>query len=328
MRTAWATVILVVGSFWAALSAGAQVRDPAQSFPTRPIRWVVPVPIGGTNDILSRLFAPKIHADWGQQVIVDNRPGGAYVIGTDILAKAVPDGYTVGMLLSSHAVGPYAIKNLPYDPIKDFQPISMVALVPGVLVTRPDVPVSSVKDVIALAKSKPGQLNYGPPGQLSSGHMSMELLNVMGGVKITYVPYKGGAPAIQGVLVGEIQFLILSPPAVMGFIKSGRLKAIATTSVKRSPGLPNVPTFSESGLPGFDTTEWYAMFAPAKIPRPVLAKYNAQINRILAMPDIKQRMLTLGAIPSGGTPEELGAFVKSEMDRWGKVAREINLQPN
>jgi tripartite-type tricarboxylate transporter receptor subunit TctC len=328
MRRALARCFLFGACCCAALPAAAQTKGAADSFPERSLRWIVPVPPGATTDILSRLLAQKVGEAWGQRVVVDNRPGGAYVVGTNIVAKATPDGYTVGLLLSPHAVGPFAIKNLPYDPVKDFQPIALVAMVPGVMVTNPDFPVASIKDVIALAKSKPGQLNYGSPGQLSSGHMSMELLNVMGGIKITYVPYPGGAPAINDLIGGRIQFVILGPPAVMGHIQTGRLKAIATTAAKRSPGLPDVPTFIESGLPGFDTSEWYGVFAPANIPRPVLAKFNAEINRILAMPDIKERMLALGAVPAGGTPQEFAAFLKSEMDRWGKVARAVNLQPN
>lgn len=319
---------LFVACFCAVLPAVAQTKDAADRFPSRPLRWIVPVPPGATTDILSRLVAQKISEAWGQRVVVDNRSGGAYVVGTNILAKATPDGHTVGLLLSPHAVGPFAIKDLPYDPVKDFQPISLVAMVPGVMVTHPDLPVNSIKDVIAYAKAKPGQLNYGSPGQLSSGHMSMELLNLMGGVKITFVGYPGGAPAINDLMGGRIQFVILGPPAVMGHIQTGRLKAIATTSSKRSPGLPNVPTFIESGLPGFDTSEWYGVFAPANIPRPALKKFNAEINRIIQMPDMKERMLTLGAIPTGGTPEAFASFLKSEMDRWGKVAREVGLKPN
>ncbi len=328
MRKALARLGFFIACACTALPAAAQTKGAADNFPNRPMRWIVPVPPGATTDILSRIVAQKIGEAWNQRVVVDNRSGGAYVVGSTIIARATPDGHTVGLLLSPHAVGPFAIKDLPYDPIKDFQPICLVAMVPGVMVTHPNTPVATIKDVIAYAKSKPGEVFYGSPGQLSSGHMSMELVNLMGGVKITYIGYPGGVPAINDVMGGRIQFVILGPPAVMGHLQTGRLKAIGTTAAKRSPGLPNVPTFAESGLPGFDTSEWYGVFAPAGIPRPVLAKFNAEINRIIAMPDIKERMLTLGAIPAGGTPAEFSSFLKSEMDRWGKVAIAVGLKPN
>ncbi|MCC6532237.1 MAG: tripartite tricarboxylate transporter substrate binding protein [Burkholderiales bacterium] len=326
MRTTLAVLGLLVACA-GTTPAAAQDKD-AAGFPSRPMRWIVPVPPGATTDILSRMLAQKMGEAWNQRIVVDNRSGGAYVVGSTIIARATPDGHTVGLLLSPHAVGPFAIKDLPYDPIKDFQPIGLVAMVPGVMVTHPSIPVSTIQDVIAYAKARPGKAFYGSPGQLSSGHMSMELVNLMGGVKITYIGYPGGAPAIADVLGGRIQFVILGPPAVMGHLQTGKLKAIGTTAAKRSPGLPNVPTFAESGLPGFDTSEWYGVFAPANIPRPVLAKLNAEINRIIALPDIKERMLTLGAIPAGGTPEAFSAFVKREMERWGKVAIEVGIKPN
>jgi tripartite-type tricarboxylate transporter receptor subunit TctC len=300
----------------------------AQQYPTRPIRWIVPVPPGATTDILSRLIGSKMSEAWGQQVVVDNRSGGAFVIGTEIVAKAAPDGHTIGIFLTPHVVNLFVLKNLPYDTVRDFQPVTLIAIVPGVMVTNPNVPVASIRDVIALAKAKPGQLNYGSPGAMTSGHLSMELLNLMAGVKILHVPYKGGAPAIVDLLGGQIQFVILGPPTVMAHLKAGRLKAVATTAVKRSPGLPDTPTFAESGLPGYDTYEWYGLFAPARIPRPVLAKLNGEVNRIIALPDVRERMLGLGAIPSGNSPEEFGAFVRREMERWGKVAQQVGLRPD
>jgi len=297
-------------------------------YPARPIRWIVPVPPGATTDILSRLIGAKMGEAWGQQVIVDNRSGGAFVVGTDIVAKANPDGYTIGILLSPHVVNPFVMKNLPYDSVKDFQPITQIVFVPGVMVANASLPANNLKEVIALAKARPGQLNFGSPGAMTSGHLSMELLNVMAGIKITHVPYKGGAPAIADLLGNNIQFVILGPPTVMAHIKAGRLKPIATTAAKRSPGLPDVPTFAESGLPGYDTYEWYGIFAPARIPRPVLTKLNLEINRIIQLPDIKERMLTLGAIPHGGTPEEFAAFLDAERRKWGPVAQKVGLKPN
>ena len=322
MRTMIATGALLACSVLAPRPAGA-----AEEYPSHALRWIVPVPPGATTDILSRLIAGKLSDAWHQQVVVDNRSGAAMVIGTEIIARANADGYTMGLLLSPHAVNP-AVMKLPYDAIRDFTTVTLVAIVPGVMVTHPGVPANNLQEVIALARAKPGTLNYGSAGQMSSGHLSMELLNLMAGIKITHVPYKGGAPAIADLLGGHIQFVILGPPTVMQHLKAGKLKAIATTAAKRSPGLPDVPTFIESGLAGFDTYEWYGVFAPANLPRAVLAKLNGEINRILALADVRERMLTLGAIPAGNTPQEFGAFVKSEMERWGKVARQVNLQPN
>ena len=310
------------------LAAASSPPAGAQQYPTRPIRWIVPVPPGATTDIISRLIGARMSEAWGQQVVVDNRTGGAFVIGTDIVAKATPDGHTIGIFLTPHAVNPYVLKNLPYDTVKDFQPITLVAIVPGVMVANANLPASTLREVIALAKAKPGQLNYGSPGPMTSGHLSMELLNLTAGIKILHVPYKGGAPAIVDLLGGQIQFVILGPPTVMGHLKAGRLKAIATTAAKRSPGLPDTPTFAESGLPGFDTYEWYGLFAPARIPRAALGKLNGEVNRIIALPDVRDRMLGLGAIPSGNSPEAFAAFVKGEMNRWGKVAQQVGLRPD
>jgi tripartite-type tricarboxylate transporter receptor subunit TctC len=225
-------------------------------------------------------------------------------------------------------VNPFVMKNLPYDSIRDFQPITQVVFVPGVMVANASLPASNLKEVIALAKAKPGGLNFGSPGAMTSGHLSMELLNLVAGIKITHVPYKGGAPAIVDLLAGQIQFVVLGPPTVMAHLKAGRLKAIATTAATRSPGLPDTPTFAESGLPGFDTYEWYGIFAPAKIPRPVLHKLNAEINRIIKLPDVNERFLQLGAIPNGNTIEAFTAFLDRERKIWGPVAQKVGLKPN
>ncbi len=300
----------------------------AQEYPTRPIRWIVPVPPGATTDILSRIIGQKMGEAWGQQVIVDNRSGGAFVIGTDIIAKSNPDGHTIGILLTPHVVTPFVMKDLPYDSVTDFQPITQIVFVPGVMVANATVPANNLKEVIALAKAKPGQLNFGSPGALTSGHLSMELLNLVARIKIQHVTYNGGAPAISDLIGGQIQFVVLGPPTVMAHIKAGRLKAIATTAAKRSPGLPDTPTFAESGLPGYDTYEWYGIFAPAKIPRAVLLKLNAEINRIIKLPDVNERFLALGAIPHGSTVEEFTAFLDGERKKWGPVAQKVGLRPN
>jgi len=307
--------------------AGAPSAD-AQNYPTRPIRWIVPIPAGATADMITRLVAQKLNEAWGQQVIVDNRPGGAFVIGSDIVAKGNPDGHTVGTLLTPHIVNPFVLKDLPYDTLRDFTPVTLMVIVPGVMTMNPKVPAKNLQEVIALAKAKPSSLNYGSPGPLTSGHLSMEMLKLTTGINIQHIPYKGGAPAIADLIAGQVQFLISGPPGVLAHINSGRLKAIATTATKRSPGLPNTPTFAESGVPGFDTYEWYGVFAPGKLPKDVLAKLSREIARIIKLPDMSEKLSGQGAIPVGNTSDEFAAFVKREMNTWGKVAQQVGLKPD
>ena len=282
-----------------------------QAFPARPIRFLVPVPAGSTTDIVTRIVAQKMADAFGQQVVVDNRPGGVMTIATDLVAKAPPDGYTIATLLTPTAVNPYVLKNLPYNTERDLQAVSQMVAVPGVMTMNPTVPANNLKEVIALAKAKPGSLNYGSPGQLTSGHLSMELLKLNMGLNIQHIPYKGGAPAITDMIAGQIQFLISGPPGVLAHINAGRLKAIATTSAKRSPGLPNTPTFIEAG-----------------VPNSVLNKLAGEIARIVKMPDVAEKLSAQGAIPVGSNADEFSRFVKAEMALWGNVARKIGLKPD
>ena len=300
----------------------------AQQYPTRPIRWVVPIPPGATADIITRLVAQRLGEALGQQVVVDNRPGGVFTVGSEIVAKAPPDGHTMGTLLTPHVVNPFVLKNLPYNTDRDFTPVSLLVIVPGVMTMHPSVGPSNLKEVIALAKAKPRQLNYGSPGQLTSGHLSMELLKLSAGIDITHIPYKGGAPAILDLVGGRIQFLISGPPGVLPHIKAGRLKPIAVTAAKRSPGLPDTPTFQESGLPGFDTYEWYGVFAPGKLPKPILAKLSHELARIIQLPEMSERLASQGALPVGNTHDEFAAFVRKEMAQWGTLAQKIGLKPD
>jgi tripartite-type tricarboxylate transporter receptor subunit TctC len=300
----------------------------AQQYPTRPIRWIVPVPAGSTTDIVTRLVAPKMNDAWAQQIVVDNRPGGVFTVGSEIVAKAPSDGYTIGTLLTPHVVNPFVLKNLPYNTERDFTPVSLMVIVPGVMSMYSGLGPNTLKEVIALAKAKPGQLNYGSPGPLTSGHLSMELLNLQAGINITHIPYKGGAPAIIDLIGGRIQFMISGPPGVLPHIKAGRLRPIATTAAKRSPGLPDVPTFAESGLPGFDTYEWYGVFAPGRMPKAVLSKLSGEIARIIQLPEMSDKLAVQGAIPVGNSADEFARFVKSEMDQWGKIAQKIGLKPD
>jgi tripartite-type tricarboxylate transporter receptor subunit TctC len=300
----------------------------AQPFPTRPIRFLVPVPAGATTDIVTRIVAQKMGEAWSQQVVVDNRPGGVMTIATDLVAKAPPDGYTIATLLTPTAVNPYVLKNLPYNTERDLQAVSQMVAVPGVMTMNPGVPATNLKEVIALAKARPGTLNYGSPGQLTSGHLSMELLKLRMGLNIQHVPYKGGAPAITDMIAGQIQFLISGPPGVLPHINAGRLRAIATTAAKRSPGLPNTPTFIEAGVTDFDTSEWYGVFAPAGLSRPVLDKLAGEIARIVKLPDVAEKLSAQGAIPVGSGADEFTRFVKAEMNLWGNVAKKIGMKPD
>ena len=315
------SMLLLAGAVYPAAAA-------AQAYPVRPIRWIVPLPPGATADIITRLVALRLGEALGQQVVVDNRPGGVFTVGSEIVAKAPADGYTIATLLTPHVVNPFVLKNLPYDTERDFTPVSLLVIVPGVMTMHPAVGPSSLKEVIALAKAKPGQLNYGSPGPLTSGHLSMELLNLAAGIRITHIPYKGGAPAIIDLVGGRIQFLISGPPGVLPHIKSGRLKPIAVTAAKRSPGLPDTPTFQESGLAGFDTYEWYGVFAPGRMPKAVLAKLSAELARIIQLPEMSERLASQGALPVGNTHEEFAGFVKKEMAQWGTLAQKIGLKPD
>jgi tripartite-type tricarboxylate transporter receptor subunit TctC len=309
------------------LSAASSHAEDVASFPSKPIRLISPYPPGGLTDILCRLIAQKLSESWGQQVIVENKPGGASVIASDMVAKSAPDGYTLGMLLSTHAVNPSVIKELPYDSVRDFAPVTLVALVPGIMTVRPSLPARNVREVIANAKANPGKLTYASPGPLTSGHLSMELLKTMAGVDITHVPYKGGSPAVLDLLGGRVDMMISSGGSIGPHIKSGKLIPIATTGAVRVKSLPDVPTIAESGIAGYETYEWYGIFANGKTPREIVAKLQAEIAKIVRSPAVSDRIEELGATPVGNTSDQFAAFVKDEIVKWGKHAQEIGLRP-
>ncbi len=310
----------------AAVAACAAIGSWAQPYPTKPIRIIVTFAAGGTSDILSRAVGAKLAAALGQPVITDNRPGAGSVIGTESLAKASPDGHTIGMLISTHAVNPFVMKSLSYDTINDFTPITLVAIVPGILSANASLPVRSVQEMVQLVRSKPGQFNYGLPGSMTSGHLSMELLKLIAGLDMVAVPYKGGAPAAADLAAGQVQFMINSPPSVLPFVKAGKVRALAVTGAQRSPGLPDLPTIRESGFPDYETYEWYGLFAPAKAPKEIVARLGQEVAKILKDPELRERMLVQGAELVGNSPEEFGRFVRAEMDKWGALARRINLR--
>jgi tripartite-type tricarboxylate transporter receptor subunit TctC len=294
----------------------------AQSYPNHAIRLVVPFPAGGTTDILARAAAQKLTETLGQSVVVDNRPGAGGNIGSELVAKAAPDGYTLLMgTVGTHAINPSLYTKMPYDHIKDFVPVVLVAGVPNVLVVNPSLPINSVADLIKLAKAKPGTINFASSGSGTSIHLSGELFKTMAGVDMTHVPYKGSAPALQDLMGGQVQIMFDNLPSSLALIKAGKLRAIAVTSLKRAPALPDVPTIAESGLPGFEASSWFGILAPAGTPAPIVAKINAEVNKWLQSPDAKEQLLAQGAEAAGGSPEQFVAHIRAETDKWAKVVK-------
>ena len=266
---------------------------------------------------------------WGQSVIVENRPGGLGVIGTDAVAKAMPDGYTVGLMASNHAINPLVVHDLPYDTFKSFTPVATVAVVPGVLVVNKDaLDVKDLKGAVDAARDNPGKYNYASPLALTAGQRSMELLKHDAKIDIQMIPYNGGPPAVNDLLAGNVQFLVIAIPTVAPYIASGRLRALAVTSPQRFEGLPDVPTISESGYPGFDSVEWYAMFTRSGVPAAVVQKLSTDVDAILARPEIQAQFLKLGAYPGQGGAAELAARLGGEYERWRVLIKDINLQAN
>jgi tripartite-type tricarboxylate transporter receptor subunit TctC len=303
--------------------AGAQ----GEAYPTKAIRWIVTYPPGGPTEFVARAIGAKLTEAWGQQVVIDNRAGAGGVIGTDLAAKAVPDGYT--LLFGTSAgltINPALVSKLPYDPVRDFAPVSLLVINPQILVVNNSVPVNSVKELIAYAKSRPGQLNYASVGQGSPNHLGMELLKALAGIDMVHVPYKGTSPAVTDLLGGQVQLMFNSMPVVLSLVKGGKLKGLAVGSAQRSPAAPDVPTVAEAGVPGFENVTWYGMFAPAKTPKDVIAKLNAQVVKILTDPEMAQRMASQGAEPRGTTPEELARYMRVEFERWKKVIKAAGIK--
>ena len=294
----------------------------AQPYPNKPIRLIVPFTPGGTTDILGRMVGQKLSEAVGVQVVIDNRPGAGASIGTDLAAKSAPDGYTLLMGPSGAlAVNPWLYAKLPYDPIRDFAPITLLAMVPSILVVHPSLPVKSVKELIDFAKAHPGKLNYGSSGAGGQPFLAVEYLKLMAGLNIVEIRYKGGGPLTTDLIAGQISLTITGIPTLLPHVKSGRLRALAVSSAKRSAALPDLPTISEAGLPGYDATAWYGVLAPAGTPKEIIAKLNAELNKLIKKPDFAERLAADGAETVGGTPEEFAAFIKAETARWGKVIK-------
>jgi tripartite-type tricarboxylate transporter receptor subunit TctC len=298
-----------------------------QPYPAKPIRLIVPFPPGGSVDPIARLIGQKLTEIWGQQVIVDNRPGGNGVIGTELLAKAPPDGHTLVHLgASTHAVNAVLLRNLPYDSVKDFAPIATVQRSNYVLVVHPALPAASLKQFIALAKSRPGEINYASAGNGNLNHLAAELFNMMTGVKTHHVPYKGGGPALADLVRGEVQMHFAVIVSALPHIRSGRLKPLAIGGENRFATLPDVPTFTEAGLPGFDLRPWQGMLAPAATPRPIVDRLSSEVGRIVAMPDIREKLASLGMEPLVSTPEQFAALLQADMAKAAKVIKVANIR--
>jgi tripartite-type tricarboxylate transporter receptor subunit TctC len=307
----------------AAIGVVASSNAQAPAYPTKPVRLVVPFPPGGATDLIARAVAQKLGETWGASIVVDNRPGAGGNIGTELVAHAAPDGYTLEMgTVGTHAINASLYAKLGFDHVKDFAPIILVAGVPNVLEVNPSLPVNSVRELIAYGKANPGKLNFASSGNGTSIHLSGELFKVMTGVQMTHVPYKGSAPALQDLLAGQVQLMFDNLPPSLPQIKSGKLRALAVTSSIRAPALPDIPTVAEAGLPGFEASSWFGILAPAGTPPAVIAKINEEVAKWLASPEGKEKLASIGANPAGGSPEDFARHIQAETAKWAKVVKE------
>ncbi|MBI4195760.1 MAG: tripartite tricarboxylate transporter substrate binding protein [Betaproteobacteria bacterium] len=295
----------------------------AQTFPGKTVRWIAPFPPGGGTDVISRTLAQKLTEAWGQQVVVENRAGSGGTIGLAAAAKAPADGYNIVLgQLANVAIAPALYPRLPYDPTRDLQPVTLVLSAPLILVAHPSLPAGNTKELLALARAKPDDITFGSPGNGTTGHLAGEMIKSATGVRLTHVPYKGASPAITGLLGGEIAIYVSSIPPALPLMQAGRLKALGVTSAKRTATLPNVPTIAESGLPGYEVTNWYGVMVPTGVPRDILGRVHADLVRVLQMPEVRQRFAGEGGDVAPNTPEQFAAFVKSEIAKWSKAVRD------
>jgi tripartite-type tricarboxylate transporter receptor subunit TctC len=319
---------VLYGAMIAALMMVASGATVAQSYPTRPIRLVVPSSAGaGVTDIMARLVGQHLSMSLGQQIVIDNRPGASGILGAEVVAKAPPDGYTLLIANVSLIVNPYLYAKMPYDPLTDFMPVTMVNSAPLQLVVHPSVPANSVAELVAYAKSRPGQLNYGSGGLGSTPFLSAELFKSITGIDVVHVPYKGGAPALTELVGGQLTFMIENVPGTTPFVKSGKLRALAITSTERSPLAPDLPTMVEAGVPGYEMSGWNGIFAPKGTPTEIVARLHAELAKLLRAPEVKEQFAALGAEPIGDAPDQFAAFLKADTARWGKIIKEKGIRP-
>ncbi len=312
-----------------AASAYAQTTSTGSgpAYPVRPVRLVVPFAAGGNTDITARAIGAKLSEVFGQQIVVENRPGGATNIGTELVAKAPADGYTMLMGGATNAINMSTQAKPPYDTLRDLAPVILCVKGANVLSLHPSVPARNLKELIALAKARPGQLNFASSGLGSSNQMAGELFKVMAGINIVHVPYKGNAPAITDTVGGHIEMMFSGVPAIVPHIQSGRLRAIAIGSLKRFTAIPEVPTFDESGVKGYEATTWFGLMAPVRTPKDIVARWNSEVGKILASPDLKGRFINEGLEPMGGTQEEFERFIRTEIEKYAKVVKAVGLKP-
>ncbi len=298
----------------------------ASTYPDKPIRMMVPVPPGGVADTVARLVLPRVSELLGQPIVIDNRPGANGNIAYALAARAVPDGYTLVTAATGISINPSLYRDVAFDPLRDFAPISLGVIAPNILLVHPGVAATSVKELVALAKAKPGQIAFASPGNGTTGHLAVELLRVSAGIQVIHVPYKGGGPALIDLMGGQVQAYFSVALVAVPLVKAGKLRALGITSAKRSPVAPELMTVSEAGFPGFEVSGWFGWLAPARTPRNVVARLNAEIVKVLNTPDIRERLLSQSTEPAGGTPEAFTAFIKSEHARWARVIREANIK--
>jgi len=314
-------IVLLLCAF--VLPAQASAAD---AYPQRPVRLIVPYPPGGAGDIVGRMLAAKLTEGLQQQVVVDNRGGGGQLIATELAAKAPPDGHTLFLASATHGINPGLRKKLPYNSIKDFSPITLVAESPLVFVAHPSLGVGSIQELIAAAKSRPGRINYASSGPGTGGHLSVELLKWMTGIDMVHIPYKGAGPALIDLIGGQVQVMCTSPLPALPHVKSGRLRGLAMTGRSRSRAAPEIPTVAESGVPGYESSLWYALLAPARTPQPIIARLHSETARILRLPEVTEQLLSQGAEPIGSNPQELAKFLAAEINRWTQVIEQAKIR--
>jgi len=313
----------MVGAALVPWPAPAQTAD---GWPNKPLRFILPFPPGGGTDILGRLVADRMTASLGQPVVTENRGGAGGNVGAEAAARSAPDGYTIVLVAPSLAISPSLYSKLNYDPVKDFAPVSLVATVPNVMVTHPSVPADTLAEFIRFAKTKPGGMNFGSGGSGTSNHLAGELFNIVAGVKLVHVPYKGVNLAMNDVLSGQIHLVVIGVPAAAPHIKAGKLRALALVAPQRASALPEVPTVAEAGLPNFEVTTWYGILAPAGTPKPIVTRLNAELVKIMHAPEMKDRLATMATDPVTSTPEEFADYIKREIVKWGEVVRQAGLK--
>jgi tripartite-type tricarboxylate transporter receptor subunit TctC len=325
-RPVGAASVLALGLLLTGLASFPAAAQDAKDYPARPIRVIVPYPPGGGTDVVARIVADPLAAALGQPIIIDNRGGAAGNLGTDLAAKSAPDGYTILLTLSSHTINPKLFDKLPFDVERDFAPISLVALSPQILVAHPSLPANNIRELIALAKAEPGKLNFASVGTGSPGHIAGELFKLKTGVDMVHVPYKGGGPAVTDTLGGQVQLLFVTLPAAMQHVKAGRLKALAVTSDRRSLAAPDIPTIAESGVPDCIVNSWYGALAPAKTPPAFIAKLQAAFAKVLAMPEVKDKLFAQGAEAAPSTSADFERRIHDELKQWDYVIREARIK--